>query len=291
MNVYITNPHGFSLAISRAIKMAEQIKENHPHRPVAFLGGLVQDEDVINYLQNKGVFSLYNPQKTAFALLEEVNPETIIIFPPSGHDKRFEDLCLKRGITYFDATSPRVTFNQNLLKEALNRNDQIIFIGTSDHPETQAVLSISPKICLYDLKKSQFSLPIIFDRPTFISYQTTYSRYDLAPIYAIMQRKFPHLTITNEVSSDLRLRQEAILNLPPEVDLLYIIGNSFSYSTNNLMDLAKKTFPRLLIRLIKNKANISSYDLKNKKLVALATGSSTPNYILEAIIEYLKSFR
>jgi 4-hydroxy-3-methylbut-2-en-1-yl diphosphate reductase len=290
MLTYLTNPHGYCIGVINAIKMAEQVKFNNPTRPVAILGMLVHNEEVINRLQDKGIFTLYDTTKTHEQLLEDINPTTIIIFSAHGHKHNLEKIAKRRGITYYDATCSRVVRNHDLIKAALKENKQVIYIGKLKHPETIASLAIDPSIVLYDIHEKFSYSSTSPSKPTFVINQTTLSFLEIQPIHRSLEKFYKNITINEEICSATRLRQQAVIDIPKEADLIYIVGSPHSSNTEKLVEIAKKTHPNAHVYRINNLSDIHETDLKDRKLVAIAAGASTPPEITQEIVKYLKRY-
>ncbi len=288
MNVYVTNPHGYCMGVVNAIKLAEQAKYENPHRPVAILGMLVHNEEVIERLQKKGIFTLYDTTKTHKELLQEINPATIIIFSAHGHVKELEEIARARNLTYVDATCSRVTRNHDLIIDALKKGQQVIFIGKKGHPETTAAVSLDSRIILLDVKDKFKYQGLDLLKETFVLNQTTLSFLELKSIHQDLLRIFPNIVINEEICSATRLRQQAVIDVPAHADLIYIVGSSHSSNTEKLVEVAKKTHPKALVYRINNIDDIHQSDLVGKKLVAIGAGASTPPELTEEIIAYLR---
>ncbi len=288
MNIYVTNPHGYCMGVVNAIKMAEQAKYENPHRPVAILGMLVHNEEVIKRLQKKGIFTLYDTTKSHKELLQDINPATIIVFTAHGHVQELEDIARARNLTYIDATCSRVTRNHDLIRAAIKAGQQVIFIGKKGHPETIASLAIDANIILYDAKEKFRYADADLLKETFVLNQTTLSFLELKPLHTELERHFDKIIINEEICSATRLRQQAVIDIPPHADLIYIVGSSHSSNTEKLVEVARKTHSKSQIYRINTVEDIHASDLVGKKLIAVAAGASTPPEVTDEIIAYLK---
>jgi 4-hydroxy-3-methylbut-2-enyl diphosphate reductase len=90
-----------------------------------------------------------------------------------------------------------------------------------------------------------------------------------------------------EVCSAARLRQQAIVNLPSDVDALLIVGSKASSNTNKLFEIAKNIHPDLESYLVSTLEDVKILALKNKKHIAIASGASTPLDTIDMIYNYL----
>ena len=109
---------------------------------------------------------------------------------------------------------------------------------------------------------------------------------DLKQFYEFAKEKYPNLTLSDEICSATRIRQENILNLK-EVDGLIIVGDQKSNNTKNLLKIANEK--KLDAILIENINQLEPLWLKNKETVAVTSGTSTPLELVNEVIDYLKN--
>ena len=290
MKVHVCNPHGYCEGVLRAINIALDTKKNNPNHPVAILGMLVHNEFVIEFLAKHGISTLERPNSADEDFLPHVSDDTIIIFTAHGHPKVYEELISNRGLSYVDATCPKVEVTHDVIINALNNNHQIIYIGQTGHPETEAALSINAEgIFLFDIN-SPFNYAQISDLTPVVINQTTLSLDELAKIHDEILTYLPGAIIENEICSATRLRQNAVKKIPLDVDIIYIVGSFHSNNTKKLVQVAKLSHPNADVYQIKSVNDINPTQLKNKKYAGVAAGASSPLELTNAVIDYLKQF-
>ena len=95
--------------------------------------------------------------------------------------------------------------------------------------------------------------------------------------------------IADEICDATRKRQEAILNIEKDTDLVIIVGASYSSNTQKLVELAKSHLKDANTVLAENVEEVKKLDLAKYKKAAISSGASTPNYIVQEIYNYLLS--
>lgn len=284
MKIDIIQPSGYCFGVMNAINEAIKIKKNNPFNNVYVLGELVHNEDVISFLNNHDIHTLVvnNNEEEIF---KKINTNDILIFSAHGHNEKLDELLKNKKITFFDTTCKNVRKNLDLIKENIDKG--IIYIGKENHAETKAAISISNKVILYDLDKGLDFSKITFKEPIIIN-QTTLSYLELNNIHKEILENIPKANIIDEICPVTRIRQENIINLKKDYDLLIIIGSKTSSNTNKLYELALKYHQNKKVLMIGSKKDLFNFDLSNYQDVAIFSGTSTPNEIINEVKQYLE---
>ena len=284
MKIDIIQPSGYCFGVMNAINEAIKIKENYPFNNVYVLGELVHNEDVISFLNNHDIHTLV-VNNNEEEILKNLNTNDILIFSAHGHNEKLDELLKNKKITFFDTTCKNVRKNLDLIKENMDKG--IIYIGKENHAETKAAISISNKVILYDLDKGLDFSKITFKEPIIIN-QTTLSFLELNNIHKEILENIPKANIIDEICPVTRIRQENIINLKKDYDLLIIIGSKTSSNTNKLYELALKYHQNKKVLMIGSKKDLFNLNLSNYQHVAIFSGTSTPNEIINEVKQYLE---
>lgn len=284
MKIDIIQPSGYCFGVMNAINEAIKIKKNNPFNNVYVLGELVHNEDVISFLNNHDIHTLVINNNEE-EILKNLNTNDILIFSAHGHNEKLDELLKNKKITFFDTTCKNVRKNLDLIKENIDKG--IIYIGKENHAETKAAISISNKVILYDLDKGLDFSKITFKEPIIIN-QTTLSYLELNNIHKEILENIPKANIIDEICPVTRIRQENIINLKKDYDLLIIIGSKTSSNTNKLYELALKYHQNKKVLMIGSKKDLFNFDLSNYQHVAIFSGTSTPNEIINEVKQYLE---
>ena len=110
---------------------------------------------------------------------------------------------------------------------------------------------------------------------------------DWEPIMLKAKDKYPNLKMPrkNDLCYATTNRQEAIINIAGEVDLVIVVGSSTSSNTNALVtsinNIGKEAYR------VETTSDLKNINLKNKN-VAITAGASAPDHMVQNIVDYIK---
>ena len=230
-------PSGYCKGVVNAIKLAKNTKEKHPDENVYILGMLVHNSFVSDELSSLGIITLDDSKCSKAKLLDQID-EGIVIFTAHGISDAIKEKAVKKGLAYVDASCVDVLKTQNIIKEKLKEGYEVIYFGKKNHPEAEAVISISDRIHLVDGEEALRSLQINNPK-VFLTNQTTMSYLELSDLFAIAKKLYPGILIQEEICNATSSRQLAISKLE-DCDVLYVVGDVKSNNTAKLVDVGKK---------------------------------------------------
>lgn len=287
MKVDIIKPYGYCAGVANAISLANKTKEKNPNRQIVILGMLIHNEDTLKQLKENGIDTLYQKDKSLIELISFVPKDSIVILTAHGHDKKVEDKLRELNIDFVDTTCPFVNLTFSEIAKAVKNNHEVIYIGKFNHPEANAAISISSKVHLLDV--SNQIIPEINDKEPLVINQTTFSHYEIERIIDSIKEKYPNAKIFKSVCDASTKRQEALLSLSKDVELIYVVGGKNSNNAKTLYDMAKQNYPNAKVLAIQNEYDINKKDLMGLNYVAISSGASTPKEISEKIKSVIES--
>ncbi len=286
MIVHKLNPQGFCKGVINAIKLAKaSVNDSSIRKPIYMLGALIHNQHIINELNDLGIIIIDEKCKTRLELLDLIpnNNGSVIVSAHGVSDKVYLKIK-EKGLDLLDATCPYVNLVHKKVKEKLQSGYDIIYIGAKGHPECEGVVLNSDKIRLVTNDSSIDELDIDNDK-IYVTNQTTLSIYEINHIYDRIKEKYPNALIDDKICMATTERQKAVYD-SPLVDLCIVIGDSRSSNTKKLAEVArKKGLDTLLVDDIND---LKEKMPKNIKSVSVTSGASTPEFITNEIIEYLK---
>ena len=263
------------------MKIAIETKENNPSKSVVILGMLVHNEDSLKSLEKRGIKTIYDKNCSLEQLVEKINEPSIVILTAHGHSKEVEEKLLKNGHQIVDATCPFVENSFSDIKKSLLKGFFVFYIGVKNHPESTAALSLSEKVLLIDVK-DQIIPKIDFESPLIIS-QTTLSKFETQDIINKIKNVYPKSIVLNGICNASTSRQEALMNLKEDFDLIYVVGGLNSNNSKTLFNLAKRLYPNKKVLQIQNASEINKKDLLGLSHIVISSGASTPKDVIEQI--------
>lgn len=284
MKVIPISPRGYCKGVVNAINIAK--KQAHKEN-VQILGMIVHNQYVVDALEKLGIKTIENNQKTRLEMLERINNGTVV-FTAHGVGDDVKEKAKAKNLNIIDATCPDVTKSHDLIRNYLKDGYEILYIGKHGHPESEGARAIDyQKVHLItekaDIKKVKLGPKYV------ITNQTTMSLYDIFDICEYAKKIIPDLIIAEETCNATKVRQEAIKNMAQEIDVVFIVGDPHSNNTQKLAAIAKK-LPNKTVYLIETVKDIKPEMLKNKTVAGVSAGASTPTYLTNLVISYLKQF-
>ena len=140
---------------------------------------------------------------------------------------------------------------------------------------------------VYKVKLKAFEGP--FDLLVYLIENAEMSIYDIHTICEYAKEVLPNIEIAKETCTATKIRQEAIGKIPEDIDLVIIVGDPHSNNTTRLAQIAKDKAHKE-VWMIESVRDINVELLKNKQYVAVSSGASTPTYLTNQVIEFLKNY-
>mgnify|MGYP002622435482 CR=1 FL=1 len=278
-------PQGFCGGVKKAIVILEKaISDKTIARPIYMLGSLIHNSHIIDEFKNKGVIMLDdNIEKEA--MIDMINEGTIII-SAHGVSPLIYQKAKEKNLNIIDTTCPFVKMIHDRVISNLNDKKEIIYIGNKNHPETKGVIGIDDKINLVSNKADINNLELADDNP-YVTNQTTLSIYDIKEYYDLILKKYPNAFLDNKICDATTKRQDAVAN-QKYADLCIIVGDKKSSNTKKLYEVSKN-IAKINTILIDNKNDLIDYDFKDINKINISSGASTPDYLVDEVINYLEN--
>jgi len=278
MKVKVASTAGFCMGVRRAVNIALDSTRERP-APVATLGSLIHNPQVVELLQSRGI-------ATAAAAPDR---GTVIIrshgVPPATRAE-----LKAKGLTVVDATCPRVTRVHSIVRAQKKRGALIVVLGDAGHAEVlgiageangAAVLVAGPDD-VADLPAAQ--------RVCLVA-QTTQDRERFLATAEALRRRYAglapeDLVIADTICDSTRSRQEEVKRLAREVEAVVVVGGRDSANTRRLAELARAE--GLPAFLVETEADLDPAALAAFKVVGLTAGASTPNWMIRRVYYALR---
>lgn len=274
MEIRLAKNYGFCFGVERAIDIAENSKD------ATTIGPLIHNNEEINRLkENFNVVTSNN--------ISELNGAKKAIIRTHGITKDdFEELK-KTDIEIIDATCPFVTKPQEIVKEMSGYGYKVVIFGDANHPEVKSVKSYATNnpvvvMSVDDLKKLN-----IRQKVAVIS-QTTRKISEFQKIINFLVREVKEVRVFNTICNATFDNQEAAKELSYDADIIIVIGGKNSSNTKQLLSIVSENCADSY--LIENDLELKLEWFKNKKMCGITAGASTPNWIIEKIVETIREF-
>ena len=285
MEVKAIVPRGYCKGVVRAIKIAKEARD--APKPISILGMIVHNQYIVNALEDLGIHTMDMKDKTRIELLDYINSGTVIITAHGASDDVFNK-AKDKGLHVIDASCLDVIKTHDLIKDKLNMNYEILYIGKNGHPEAEGAISIDKNHIHLITNKNDIN-QMDKTKSYVITNQTTMSLYDVYDLCEYAKEVLPDVQIAKETCTATKIRQEAIRNIDDDIDIVFIIGDPHSNNTKKLASIAKEKANKE-VYMIESINDLDINMLKGKKKAAVSSGASTPTYLTNQVIDFLKQF-
>ena len=284
MKVKAIVPRGYCKGVVHAIKTV--CDNASSDQPIYILGMIVHNQYIVDALKLKNVHTIEMPKATRLQLLEQIDHGTIVI-TAHGASKEVFSKAKAKGLNVIDATCSDVYRTHKLIHEKLDEGFEIIYIGKNGHPEAEGAIAINPnRIHLIEKKEDVDKLEQ--GKNYCLTNQTTMSLYDVINICEYTKEKLEHVLIEKEICNATKIRQEAINNIEEDIDVVFIVGDPNSNNTRKLAQIAGDKINT--VYMIESVQDIQVDMLLDKNHAAVSSGASTPTYLTNQVIQYLRQF-
>lgn len=287
MEIQTLSPRGYCYGVVNAIRLALDVKQKHPNENIYLLGMIVHNAFIKEALSLKGIITLDTNKYTKLELIDTIN-EGIVILSAHGTSSKIKEVLETKNLQYYDATCRDVTKTQLIMKDYLNDDYDIIYIGKKGHPEAIAAIDIDEQHIHLICEKDDLDKLKLNNEKIAITNQTTLSIKELENIFAYAKKLFPQIVFVEEICNATRTRQEAVGKIDDDVDIVFIVGDPQSNNSNKLASIAENKERN--VYLIESTNDIEIAWLKDKNKAAISSGASTPTYLTNMVINYLKQF-
>ncbi len=277
--IMLARYYGFCMGVKRAIKIAEETG-NEGTQPVNVINEIVHNDAVVNRLKREGVGSVPSVDVAA--------PGTVIVSAHGAPPKLFDD-ATKRGLRVVDATCPLVIRIHRIIQKLVDNDFHIIHFGDEHHDETTGVLGQAPpdRVVLVGNLRQLQALKKNGSKYALTS-QTTAGVEEFEEVSREAEKMFPGIEIFNTICNATTQRQSAVFDLAPDVELMLVVGSPSSANSTRLRDISAAICRRAY--LLNNADELDESWFDGIGTVGLTAGASTPDFLVEQIIDRLVLF-
>jgi 4-hydroxy-3-methylbut-2-enyl diphosphate reductase len=278
--IILAEPRGFCAGVDRAIDIVEHALAKFG-APIYVRHEIVHNTHVVDDLRARGAIFIED--------LNDVPPDSTLVFSAHGVPKEVEHEAARRGFRVFDATCPLVTKVHVEVAKLHKEGYEFIMIGHKGHPEVEGTMGQLPSgIHLVEDAEDVKKIKPSQTHKLAVVTQTTLSVDDAAEIMAAVKLHFP--TVREPKQQDIcyatQNRQDAIKVLSPQVDVVIVVGSPSSSNSNRLRDVAAKYGTPSY--MVDNASELQPQWLIGKHKIGLTAGASAPDILVQQVIARLR---
>jgi 4-hydroxy-3-methylbut-2-enyl diphosphate reductase len=277
--IIIARHYGICMGVERAISIAEKTMKKG--KRVTILNEIVHNDAIVERFAKMGV-----GRSTS---IDNISSGTIIISAHGASPEIFKK-ARERGLTIVDATCPLVIRIHKIIKKLAENGYNIIHFGDPEHDETIGIVGHAPdRVAVVSETRTLRRLKSVRGKLALTS-QTTAHAADFTDFEKAVRKRYPHVEVFNTICNATNQRQAAIMELAPEVDLMLVVGSRTSANSKRLAQISKALC--VASYLIDSADDIKPEWLsppdKKVEIAGLSAGASTPDFLIEGVIERLE---
>jgi len=278
--IILAEPRGFCAGVDRAIDIVEHALEKFG-APIYVRHEIVHNTHVVDDLRARGAIFIED--------LNDVPPDSTLVFSAHGVPKEVEHEAARRGFRVFDATCPLVTKVHVEVAKLHKEGYEFIMIGHKGHPEVEGTMGQLPSgIHLVEDAEDVLTVSPQQTAKLAVVTQTTLSVDDAAEIMAAVKARFPLVREPKQqdICYATQNRQDAIKVLSPQVDVVIVVGSPTSSNSNRLRDVAAKYGTPSY--MVDHADELQPKWLHGKSRIGLTAGASAPDILVQQVITRLR---
>ncbi len=274
MQIILAKTAGFCFGVNRAVKLTYELLEQG--RPVATLGPLIHNPQVVEDLESKGAITCDS--------VDDVPDGCEVVIRSHGVGQSVYDKISTRRLVYHDATCPFVTKIHKIAARAGAEGAMLLVAGDAKHPEVQGIVGhTTGKVEVFaNLTELEKLLPELTQQKSiFAVAQTTFNVQSWETCKEFLKNQCTNAKIFDTICNATWARQQEAEDLSQKCDHMVVIGGHHSSNTQKLLQVAARHTKAI---------NVETADeldkdwLNGARIVGVTAGASTPSSIIEEVL-------
>ena len=274
MQIILAKTAGFCFGVNRAVKLTYELLEQG--RPVATLGPLIHNPQVVEDLESKGAITCDS--------VDAVPDGYEVVIRSHGVGQSVYDKISTRRLAYHDATCPFVTKIHKIAARAGAEGAMLLVAGDAKHPEVQGIVGhTTGKVEVFaNLAELEKLLPELTQQKSiFAVAQTTFNVQSWETCKEFLKNQCTNAKIFDTICNATWARQQEAEDLSQKCDHMVVIGGHHSSNTQKLLQVAARHTKAI---------NVETADeldkdwLNGARIVGVTAGASTPSSIIEEVL-------
>ena len=274
MQIILAKTAGFCFGVNRAVKLTYELLEQG--RPVATLGPLIHNPQVVEDLESKGAITCDS--------VDDVPDGCEVVIRSHGVGQSVYDKISTRRLAYHDTTCPFVTKIHKIAARAGADGAMLLVAGDAKHPEVQGIVGhTTGKVEVFaNLAELEKLLPeLIQQKSIFAVAQTTFNVQSWETCKEFLKNQCTNAKIFDTICNATWARQQEAEDLSQKCDHMVVIGGHHSSNTQKLLQVAARHTKAI---------NVETADeldkdwLNGARIVGVTAGASTPSSIIEEVL-------
>lgn len=275
----IAAPRGWCAGVERAVDIVERALDQYGP-PVYVRKQIVHNLHVVRGLEARGAIFVETEQ--------EVPEGSVCVLSAHGVSPAVYENSKQRNLRLIDATCPLVTKVHVEAKRFAKQDRTIFLIGHEGHEEVEGTSGEAPERTIV-VERPEDLDQIEVDDPAKVAFisQTTLAVDDTLDVIHALREKFPLIKgpTKDDICYASQNRQDAVKAMAKLADLVLVVGSKNSSNSNRLVEVAREAGARSF--LVDDSSAIEESWIDEAGTIGVTSGASTPEILVEGVIEYL----
>ena len=274
MKIFLAKNAGYCFGVRDAVQLAYDTAQDDGD--VYMLGHIVHNENVVEKLDKAGA--------KVVETLDQVPNGKPILFRAHGTHVDTWKKAQEKNMNIIDATCPLVEEIHDEIKILEKEGRKIIIIG--DHGQDEVIGIASQVKNAVIVANPDEANALRKTKKAGVVSQSTQTIENVQEIINILMSKVFDLRFVNTICFPTKRNQEQIKELAEACDLMIVIGSFTSANSKRLTQLAKER--NKLSFQVTCANDVDESWLENVETVGISAGASTPDNIINEVIDKIK---
>lgn len=282
MQIILAKTAGFCFGVNRAVKLTYELLEQG--RPVATLGPLIHNPQVVEDLESKGAITCDS--------VDDVPDGCEVVIRSHGVGQSVYDKISTRHLAYHDATCPFVTKIHKIAARAGAEGAMLLVAGDAKHPEVQGIVGhTTGKVEVFaNLAELEKLLPELTQQKSiFAVAQTTFNVQSWETCKEFLKNQCTNAKIFDTICNATSVRQTEADLLAAQSDFMVVIGDRHSSNTGKLFDICKRQCDNTV--LIETADELDALQVSVAEKIGVTAGASTPARIIKEVLDTMSEIK
>lgn len=282
MQIILAKTAGFCFGVNRAVKLTYELLAQG--RPVATLGPLIHNPQVVEDLESKGAITCDS--------VDDVPDGCEVVIRSHGVGQSVYDKISTRRLAYHDATCPFVTKIHKIAARAGAEGAMLLVAGDAKHPEVQGIVGhTTGKVEVFaNLAELEKLLPELTQQKSiFAVAQTTFNVQSWETCKEFLKNQCTNAKIFDTICNATSVRQTEADLLAAQSDFMVVIGDRHSSNTGKLFDICKRQCDNTV--LIETADELDALQVSVAEKIGVTAGASTPARIIKEVLDTMSEIK
>lgn len=284
---------GFCFGVRRAVDTVLELRSK-TDKKIYTIGELIHNGVFIRRLEENNIFVI---EEENLPSLEKDKDNVVLVVRAHGIKKGIIEYLEKTGFEYVNATCPYVERIHEIVDKNTHDAKLCVVMGDKKHPEAVGTISYAhcdAVVCgdYEELEQNLNDKLTSFEDCFVLTSQTTYNNEKYVNCQKKAKKLYTNSKIFDTICSVTEKRQNEVVKLSKECDVMLVVGGKNSSNTKKLSEISSQHcratfFVETAAELDKEKI----FELCKQKLsqpntvftVGITAGASTPDDILEEV--------